>query len=49
RSTTLRVVALQRAGNASDYDFEKMFELGTIGTPRRKFQGVLVRLASLGD
>jgi hypothetical protein len=33
RSTTLRVVALQRAGNASDYDFEKMFELDTIETP----------------
>ena len=25
RSTTLRVVALQRAGNASDYDFENRF------------------------
>ncbi len=33
RSTTRSVVALQRAGNASDYDFEKMFELGTIETP----------------
>ena len=27
-----RTEALQRAGNASDYDFEKMFELGTIET-----------------
>ena len=29
------MVALQRAGNASDYNFEKMFELGTIETPKR--------------
>ena len=35
RSSVLRTEALQRAGNASDYDFEKMFELGTIETPKR--------------
>ncbi|MCE9585424.1 hypothetical protein K8Q94_02275, partial [Candidatus Nomurabacteria bacterium] len=36
RSTTLRVVALQRAGNASVICFENRFGLGTIETPTNK-------------